>query len=311
MVRRPVMQLTGLRAFEAAARHLSFARAAEELSVTPTAVGQHVRALEDWLGVKLFKREPKGLSLTEAATAALPDVRDAFDRLASATHRLRSRASRGIVTVTVPPSFAAKWMLPRLEHFRLLHPGIDLRLDVSERLADFGREDVDVGVRFGGGRYAGVTSTLLLREEVFPVCSPALLAGDPPLSTPGDLALHTLIHDATISFDTEFPTWRGWLRSVGNPDLSPAAELHLNSSLLATQAAIAGQGVALGRSLVVTDDIAAGRLVRPFGGLTCPVGSAYHVIHRKDAVLAPRVAAFVEWLLSETRPKPTMIDRQS
>ena len=297
-MRRPVLQLTGLRAFEAAARHLSFARAAEELHVTPTAIGQHVRALEEWLGVRLFKRVSKGLALTDDAVAVLPDVRDAFDRLASATHRLRAGASRGVVTVTVSPSFGAKWLMPRLERFRALQPGIDLRLDVSERLADFAREDVDVGVRFGGGRYPDLVSTLLMREDVFPVCSPALARADLPLRRPEDLAHHTLVHDATISYD-DFPTWRGWLRSVGLPQLAPAAELHLNSSLLATQAAVSGQGVALGRSIVVADDLAAGRLIRPFGDLRCPVGSAYHVVHRADAVRTPRVAAFVAWLVAE------------
>lgn len=301
MSRRPVLQLTGLRAFEAAARHLSFARAAGELHVTPTAVGQHVRALEEWLGVKLFRRSAKGLVLTEDAAAALPDLRDAFDRLASVTHRLRAGAARGVVTVTVSPSFAAKWLMPRLEHFRALHPGIDLRLDVSERLVDFARENVDLGVRFGGGKYAGLVATPLMREEVFPVCSPALTAAEPPLRAPADLARHTLVHDATISFDDGFPTWRGWLRSIGQAELVPAAELHLNSSLLATQAAVSGQGVALGRSIIVADDLAAGRLVRPFGDLACPVSSAYHVVHREDGARSPRVAAFIEWLQLEAQ----------
>jgi LysR family glycine cleavage system transcriptional activator len=298
-MRRPVQQLTGLRAFEAAARHLSLARAAEELHVTPTAVGQHVRALEQWLGVPLFRRTSKGITLTADAEAVLPSLRDAFDQLAAVTHRLKSGADRGVVTVTVSPSFGAKWLMPRLEHFRALHPSIDLRLDVAERLIDFAREDVDVGVRFGGGRYPGLVSTRLLGEDVFPVCSPALISGGIPLRSPADLARHTLIHDATISFEDDFPTWGKWLRLVGAPDVHPTSELHLNSSLLATQAAIAGQGVALGRSIVVSDDLAAGRLIRPFGDQKCPIGSAYHLVHRHEATRMPKVSDFIAWIQAE------------
>jgi len=302
IARRPVQQLSGLRAFEAAARLSSLARAAEELRVTPTAVGQHIRALEQYLGVALFRRVGGGVTPTEAALTALPDLRDGFDRLAAAVERLRAGPPRGIVTVTVSPSFAAKWLLPRVDGFRSDHPSIDLRLDVTERMVDFSREDPDIGVRYGSGRYPGLMTELLLDEEVFPVCSPTLAGSDGhALREPGDLVHHTVIHDANIDYDTGFPTWRKWFASAGISGLSPAHELHLNSSFLATQAALAGQGVLLGRSVIVADDLAAGRLVRPFGSQSCSANCAYYVVHRAGTLDRAEVAAFRGWILSQAR----------
>lgn len=243
---------------------------------------------------------------TNAAVAALPDLQDGFDRLAAAVERLRARPTRGIVTVTVSPSFAAKWLLPRVEGFRSSHPSVDLRLDVTERMVDFHSEDPDIGVRYGGGRYPGLMAELLFEEEVFPVCSPALVGSDGrALREPADLANYTVIHDANIEYDAAFPTWRKWFASVGIAGLSPAHELHLNSSFLATQAALAGQGVLLGRSIIVADDLAAGRLMRPFGLQSCSANCAYYVVHRADALDRAEVAAFRHWILSQARPDAT------
>lgn len=302
---RTLAHLNALRAFEAAARHLSYARAAAELNVTPAAIGQQVRALEAWLGTPLFHRSagpPVRLTLTEAAQAALPDLRDGFDRLASGLRRLREARAAGIVAVTVSPAFAAKWLLPRLDRFRAAHPGLDVRLDVTDRLADLRAGEADVGVRYGGGRWPGLEAGRLLAEEVFPVCSPGLLEGPPQLCTPDDLRHHTLIHDATIRFDADFPSWPRWLAAAGVQHVDAGRGLRINASAAVTQAAVAGQGVALGRSVVVADDLAAGRLVRLFPGVRCSVEWAYWVVHAPEVAKLPRVTAFRDWLVAETRP---------
>src|SRR5215470_7524462 len=202
--------LNALRAFEAAARHRSYVAAAEELNVTPAAVGQLVRGLEEVLGVELFHRSQAGparLVLTDQARAAIPDLQSGFDRLAMAFERLKAGRARVSVAVTVPPAFAGKWLLPRVERFAAQHPAFDLVIDTSGRLVDFAAERIDVGIRYGGGRWAGLAATFLLRDAFFPVCSPALLEGAHPLRGPDDLTHHTLIHDRSMAFDDTFPTW--------------------------------------------------------------------------------------------------------
>ena len=188
--------LNALRAFDAAARHLSFALAAEELNVTPAAVGQLVRRLEEVLGVELFHRSPTGparLILTEAARAALPDLRAWFEHLSAAMDRLRSARKRRTLTVTVPVAFADKWLLHRLETFGRDHPECELRIDTNTSLVDFAAEPVDVGIRYGVGTWPGLAATFLTRDVFFPVCSPSLLAGRHPLRSPADLRHHPLI----------------------------------------------------------------------------------------------------------------------
>lgn len=302
MSRRSLSHLNALRAFEAAARHLSYVRAADELGVTPAAVGGQVRALEAWLGIPLFRRSagpPVRLSLTEEARAALPELHDGFDRLASGLRRLRAAKDAGVVLVTSSPAFAAKWLLPRVERFRAAHPRLDLRLDVTDQLADLAAGEADVGIRYGGGRWSGLEATRLLDEEVFPVCSPVLFDGPYPPRTPADLRHHTLIHDATVRFDADFPTWRAWLTVAGVSDVDPGRGLMINASAAVTQAAVEGQGIALGRSVVVGDDLAAGRLVRLFPEVACPVGWAYYVVNRPEALQLAKVAAFRHWLMDE------------
>src|SRR5262245_38127396 len=201
--------LNALRAFEAAARHLSYVAAADELNVTPAAVGQLVRGLEEVLGLELFHRSQAGQSrlvLTEAGRAALPDLQVGFDRLSAAVERMKADRSRVAVTVTVPPAFADKWLLARVERFRVIYPQYDLRIDTSGRLVDFVAERVDVGIRYGGGSWSGLEATFLLRDEFFPVCSPALLIGEHPLQSVDDLKHHPLIHDMSMSFESTFPT---------------------------------------------------------------------------------------------------------
>jgi LysR family transcriptional regulator, glycine cleavage system transcriptional activator len=295
--------LNALRAFEAAARHLSYVAAADELNVTPAAVGSLVRTLEAVVGVELFHRSQAGparLVLTEAAQAALPELQAGFDHLTAAFERLK--ASRGIITIniTVPPAFADKWLLPRVERFAANHPLYDLRIDTSGRLVDFAAERMDLGIRYGGGRWPGLKSTFLLRDAFFPVCSPALLEGPHPLRGPEDLKHHTLIHDRSMALENAFPTWRTWLQAAGFPNINCDRGLQINDSAAAYQAAMNGSGVALGRTTLVALDLEASRLVRPFGdALDCEL--AYYVVHRPRADDDPGIAAFKDWICTEAK----------
>lgn len=299
--------LNALRAFESAARHLSYVRAADELNVTPAAIGQLVRGLEDALGVVLFHRSrggPARLVLTDEARAALPELQAGFDSLSSAVERLKAGASRIAITVTVPPAFADKWLLGRVERFQALYPNYELRVDTNGKLVDFNTERVDVGIRYGGGRWPGLQATLLLSDEFFPVCSPTLLSDEHPLNTAADLQNHPLIHDVSMRDERIFPTWRQWLQQAGYEHVDPERGLQINDSAAVIQAAISGNGVALGRSSLVINDLAAGRLVRPFGeGQPCEF--AYYIIQREDAPAAPAVKAFKEWLLQEAAASPS------
>src|SRR3954451_3406584 len=293
--------LNALRAFDAAARHLSFALAAEELNVTPAAVGQLVRRLEEVLGVELFHRSQTGparLILTEAARAALPDLRAGFEHLSAAMDRLRSARKRRTLTVTVPMAFADKWLLPRLETFGRDHPDCELRIDTSTSLVDFAAEPVDVGIRYGGGAWPGLAATFLTRDVFFPVCSPSLLAGRHPLRSPADLRHHPLIHDTSMASEPRFPTWRDWYERAGLAAAESERGVHVNDSAAALRMVIAGNGVALGRTTLVGQDLAEHRLVRPFGPvLDCTL--AYYVVCRPQDAGDPTTTAFRDWLLEE------------
>jgi LysR family glycine cleavage system transcriptional activator len=298
---RAPTNLNALRAFEATARHLSYVRAADELNVTPAAVGQLARGLEETLGVTLFHRSQSGparLVLTEEARAAIPDLQAGFDLLTTAVDRLKASGSRASITVTVPPAFADKWLLRRVESFQNKHPTIDLLVDTNGRVVDFDTDRVDVGIRFGGGRWKGLEATRLLSDDFFPVCSPALMSGEHPLKTANDLRHHPLIHDSSMRFESSFPTWRSWLAKVGVKGIDVERGLQINDSAAVIQAVIAGRGVALGRSVLVADDLAAGRLVRPFGEAQA-YPFAYYIVHKAGAEISPAVTAFKEWLVSE------------
>jgi LysR family glycine cleavage system transcriptional activator len=300
---RAPQNLNALRAFEAVARHLSYVNAAEELNVSPAAVGQLIRGLEDILGIELFHRATSGpsrLVLTDHARNALPDLQNGFHLLAVAVERLRASRTRTPLTVTLPPAFADKWFLHRMAGFQERHPHIDLRIEMNGRLVNFHTDPVDAGIRYGSGKWEGVSSTFLLQDEFFPVCSPVLRDGPVPLRTPADLQHHRLIHDVSMQQHSEFPTWNAWLRAAGHGDLVQAPlALQINDSAATIQAAIAGQGVALGRTTLVERDLHAGRLVSPFGPvLSC--GLAYYIVHKPDAAAEPAVVAFKEWLLEES-----------
>lgn len=289
---RRLPPLNALRAFEAAARHLSFTQAAAELNVTQAAVSHQVKALEAWLGQPLFERMNRALRLTEAGRALLPPMRDALDQIAAATTRLAPREPTGVLTISTIPSFAAKWLVLRLGRFQAAHPEFAVRLLTSADLVDFVRQDVDVAIRFGHGPWPGVHAERLMTEEVFPVCSPSLPAGSPPLRTPADLRHHTLLHDDHVV------TWRLWLRAAGVEDVDAERGPRFTDSALVLQLAIDGQGVALARRVLVGDDLAAGRLVRPFAQ-SLPGEFAYHLVAPPHHFSRAKVAAFRDWLLAE------------
>ena len=296
------IHLNALRAFEASARHQSFSAAAAELHVTPAAVGQLVRSLEDWLGSPLFVRASSGrarLMPTEAAERALPDIRAGFDKLALGLERLKDGATSGVLTVTVSPAFAAKWLLPRLDRFHAAWPDTDVRLDTSLKPVDFVAQRIDIGVRYGAGHWPGLAADRLMDEEVYPVCSPELARGRLRLRTPSDLARATLIHDLSMDGVDEFPSWASWLRHAGASGVAAKRGLRINNSAAVLQAAIDGQGVALARSVMARDDVAAGRVVRLFPKVRFASPLAYHVVYRPECAGMPRLKAFREWLGAE------------
>jgi LysR family glycine cleavage system transcriptional activator len=281
-----------LRAFEAAARHESFTRAAEELCVTQGAVSQQVKALEAALGIKLFNRERQRLVITEAGRDYLTVVRDALDRLAVGTERLVQRQSAGVLTVSTSPDFAAKWLVHRLGNFAEAHPEIDLRVSATLHHVDFAREEVDLAVRHGDGNWPGLDPVQLSGEQLFAVCSPKLLSGRRKLGKPADLLKLPLLH-----LDNR-EDWKKWLRAVGVDDAEVTHGPVLNRVSMVIDAAINGQGVALARTTLAAWDLINGRLVRPFPD-ALPLSKTYWIICPKAMSNLPKIVTFRNWLLAE------------
>ncbi len=300
---RRLPPLNALRAFEAAGRHLSFSKAAAELNVTPAAVSQQVKTLEDYLGVRLFRRLNRALLLTDAGQFSLPAVSEGFDRLADGIAGIESSWDESLLAVSVSPSVAAKWLMPRMDRFYRAHPGIDLRIDATEALADFEADGIDVAIRYGLGDYPGMRADILMEEEVFPVCSPMLLQGDAPLRTVSDLSRFPLLHLSWVSHDGSWPDWRMWLAAAGYPDIDATRGPRFGQFGMAVDAAIEGLGVALGSTAVVADDLAAGRLVKPFD-LTFAPPFKYFLVCPERTANRRHVAAFRDWIFSEVGATP-------
>ncbi len=296
---RRLPPLNALRAFEVAARHLSFTKAAAELHVTPAAVSHQVKALEEWLAIPLFRRLNREVVLTEAGQTYYPGLREGFDRLAGATARVTVRDETGELRVSCAPSFAAKWLVPRLHRLRAAHAEIDVLLSTSDHLVDFSLERMDVGLRFGAGRYPDLEVIRLMATDVFPVCAPALADREPPLRQPADLARHTLLHDDFDMPLTESTiTWEMWLRAAGVDGVDASRGPSFTESSMVLLAAIDGQGVALSRGTLAAGDLAAGRLVKPFD-LALPSSWAYFLVYPPAYRDRPKIAAFRAWLLAE------------
>lgn len=284
--------LNGLRAFEAAARHLSFTRAAQELNVTQTAISHQISRLEAELGIRLFVRQARALTLTPEARDYLPGVRAAFQDLRRATERLLRKDDDRVLTVSTLTSFAAKWLMPRLSQFQQDNPSIDVRVTTSTALVDFSRDTVDAAIRHGRGHWAGLRADWLMAEDIFPVCSPSLLNGKRPLKRPEDLAHHTLLHTSD-GFEED---WRVWLTAAGLPtDISQLPGLTFDLSFMTVQAAIDGMGVAIGRTAFVEADIAKGRLIAPFQ-MSLPADAGFYLVAPEAKANSPKIAAFRKWL---------------
>src|SRR6266550_434503 len=299
---RRLPALNALKAFEAAARHESFTRAAQELCVTQGAVSHQVKALEQELGVKLFNRERQRLVITEGGREYLIVVRDALDRIAVGTELLLQGQSGGALTVSTSPNFAAKWLVHRLGRFAEAHPEIDLRVSASLHHVDFAREDIDLAIRHGDGNAPGLHLTRLCAEELFPVCSPKLLAGRNRPRTPADLARFALLHVS------DRQGWRQWLDFAGVTAVDPSRGPILNQASMAIDAAVDGQGVALARTALAAWDLIGGRLVRPFD-IVMPVSYAYWIVCSKAVAKLPKIVAFSEWLPAEAAEDSRQLER--
>jgi LysR family glycine cleavage system transcriptional activator len=287
---RRLPPLGALRAFEAAARHLSFTRAAAELCVTQAAISHQIRLLEESLGVRLFERRGHSLALTAKGQAYLPELAGALDRIAAATMRI-IEPQGGPLRITVLPSFASRWLVPRLEAFHARHPGIDVRLDSSAEPWSFATERFDFGIRSGLGNWPGLEADLIAREALSPVCSPSFMARC-PLRSPADLLRVRLLHD------TPRNAWKNWFGLAGMDAAGTGAGASFNDANLALQAAVDGQGVALGRLVLAADELRRGRLVQPFD-VVLPNDYSYWLVYPPGALQRPDAAIFREWLLSQ------------
>jgi LysR family glycine cleavage system transcriptional activator len=302
-VRNRLPPLNSLRAFEAVARHFSFTEAADELCVSTAAVSHQIRALEDHLGAVLFRRSSRSLTLTPAGATLLPEIREAFVRLHNATAQLRRRELTGSLTIGVPPSFAAKWLIPRLPRLREHCPEIEVRIACASELVDFGCHDVDVAIRYGRGKYPGLHSDLLMTTEFFPVCSPALASGNPRLLAPNDLRHFILLHDETPTRLQTLPSWQTWLNAAGARLVDPSSGPRFDTSFLSLEMAIAGKGVALALSTLASGDLAEGRLMQPFAR-SLPSEFSFFLVCPATSLEQPKIRTFRAWLLEEAANSP-------
>ena len=293
--------LNALRAFEASARYQSFSEAAKELNVTPAAVGQLVRHLEQILDVPLFIREKSGkqrLITTKMADMVLPDIRAGFEQINLGLEKLKQADTGHTLTVTVSPAFAEKWLLPKLDHFQKMYPDIDVYLDTDRELTDFLSKKIDIGIRYGYGVWDGLTAIHFLDEEIFPICSPKFLEHN-SIHQPQDLLDKTLIHDLSVSNQEDFLNWKKWLNKVNVSNINIMRGMRINNSATVIQAAIDGFGIALARSVMVNDDLKSGRLVRLFPHIHFKSSMSYYIVYREENKDSTQKLAFKDWLISE------------
>jgi len=291
--------LNSLRAFEAVGRHLSFSKAASELNVTPGAISQQVRGLEDFLEIKLFKRRNRSIVLTDSGQIFLPLLSDGFSRIAEAVDSVRRSQGDEPLTITAAPSFTSKWLIPRLCKFQALHPEIDVRIDASSRLVDFVREDIDVGIRFGTGEIEGLDSNYLFSFDLIPVCSPDLKHEGKSVHDLSDIRHHTLLHSQDTDFDPSFPDWAMWLATAGVDDVDASRGIFFSQGEMVIEAAIEGQGIALCANVMVAGALESGRLVQPFE-TRLPVRLSFHLITTRQKSRGSKIGAFRQWILEES-----------
>ena len=292
---RRLPPLSALRAFEAAARHLSFKAAAGELGVTPTAISHQIRGLEDHLGVRLFYRRTRGLELAAPAHVLYPVLRDGFDGFAAALEQVAVARQRQTVRISATSAFTTWWLLPRVQRFQAAHPHVDLQLHASDDMVDMRAAQTDLAVRYGHGPYSGLRATVMLADQFAPVASPGLL-----LKSAADLRRAPLIHFDWRRADPANPTWDAWFKAARLP-AAPVPRLLFSEEGHAIQAAVAGQGVALLSLVLVHGEIEVGRLVQPFG----PVldSYAYHLVEAADRPGSKAAQVAKAWLMDEVRSR--------
>lgn len=295
------LPLSALRAFEAAARHLSFASAARELGVTPAAVGLQVRSLEARIGRQLFIRRNRVLLLSQAGIKLAASLTDLFAQMATAVAEISTRGVSSL-EVTTMPSFATKWLAPRLARFSVAHPDCQVRLVATDELMNFGDGRADVGVRYGPGGYKDLHSERLLEVAAYPVCSAEFARlNSENMRAPSDLVHLPLLHDESSLIAAGLPTWKAWFEAAGVSGIDVSRKpIVFDSAYLAIESALAGQGVALGLSPLVSDDIASGRLVRLFN-ISVPSAFAFWFVCRRNRLKEPRVSQFRDWLIFEAQ----------
>jgi LysR family glycine cleavage system transcriptional activator len=291
--------LGALRAFEAAARHLSFTRAAEELGVTPGAVSQQIRILEESAAAPLFRRTGRQVLLTDTGEAAFRPLRQAFELMSESVDLMRSPARRDRLMISAAPSFAAKWLAQRLERFQAAHPDAEVWVSADFALTDFNASDIDLAIRYGRGGYEGMRAEKILAEAVLPVCSPALLREGKALRSPKDLSGHVLLHDEGHEDDPASPDWRSWLAARGVKGVEASRGLRFNQSSLVVEAAVAGHGVALAKRAIAAGDLASGRLVAPFADGTDDIDFSYWIVWPRWRTPSKLARAFIAWLKTE------------
>lgn len=290
--------LKALWAFEAAGRHLSLSDAADELFVSPGAISQQIKLLEDFLSVRLFDRRHRQIALTEVGEDLLPAISSAFDQVNQAIKRVADFNEDKPLTVSAAPTFAARWLLPRLHRFHELHPDIDVRIDSSAELSDLAHSDIDVGIRFGSGHYPGLHIDFLSCQEVFPVCAPSMIHADKPLESPADLRHYQLLHDDNPGDGSNWPDWQMWLAAAGVRNIETRRGMRFREGTLLIDAALRGQGVALAGDIGVKDAIETGALIKPFE-LSIPQEFSFYLVCLESTVEQLRIKAFRQWILTE------------
>ncbi len=288
--------LNSLRAFESAGRHLSFSKAALELSVTTGAISQQIRTLEEFLDIKLFKRRSRSIVLTEPGQIFLPLLSEGFTRITEAVDTVRRSQRDGPLTISAAPSFTSRWLIPRLCKFQARHPEIDVRIDASSRLVDFVREDIDVGIRFGTGEFEGLDPIYLFSFDLIAVCSPDLIRGSNGLRDISDIADYTLLHNEDANTGDSWPDWGMWLATAGIDNIDASRGIFFNQGEMIINAAIEGQGIALVGNVLAAGEIEAGRLVH-LCETKLPLRLSFHLVTSRQTALTTKVTAFREWIL--------------
>ncbi len=298
---RRLPPLNSLRVFETAARHLSFTRAAEELFVTQAAVSHQIKALEEFLGLKLFRRRNRSLLLTEEGQSYFSDIKEIFSSLSEATDKVLERSSKGALTISLSPSFAIQWLVPRLSDFNQRQPDIDVRIKAVDMDEGSLTEDVDVAIYYGRGNWPGLRVEMLYQEQLLPLCSPQVLLNEKPLASIDDLRFHTLLHD------TSRKDWKQFVKQFNLHDMNVNQGPIFSHSTMVLQAAAHGQGIALGNNVLAQPELNAGRLVAPFEEVLVSKNAFYLVCSEKQADTG-RIATFREWILSKARSEQEIID---